>query len=293
VATATSTVGAERAALIDSIEAMLRPLMPLVLNYGVTYADAQEVLRALFVESMSERIRQQGREASIPRIAVMAGINQGEVKKLTTDRELREEARSRRVSRTYNAIAMMTAWHDDPRFNTPYGAPLDLSLHVEQDFKTLDDLAAIACPGVDKELILDELVASDSVEIHGGKFIRPTSRVVMANSDVTGIARIGRQCGSLVGTCVHNILRAENEESFVEQCVTTATPVDREFARNVLDYVRTASKTIVESSDRWITDNEKGREDSTGHRVGFGLYFYEERRSAVQEPHINSQRVIQ
>ncbi len=287
MATAAAKVGAERAALIDSIEAMLRPLMPLALNYGVTYADAQEVLRALFVETMSERIREQGREPSLGRIAVMAGINRGEVAKLTSDREQREEARVRRIARTYNAVAMMTTWHDDPRFNTPYGAPLDLSLQAEQDFKTLDDLAAIACPGVDKELILDELVASNSVEIHGGKFIRPTSRVVMTNSDVTGIARIGRQCASLAATCVHNIMHAETEELFVEQCVTTATPVDREFAREVLEYVRNSSRTFIEASDRWITDNEKGREDSSGLRAGFGLYFYQEQHSAVQEPQVN------
>jgi hypothetical protein len=276
VATAVPTVGAERAALIDSIEAMLRPLMPLVLNYGVTYADAQEVLRALFVETMSERIREQGREPSMGRIAVMAGINRGEVAKLIGERDAREATRTRRAAQTNSAINVMAIWHDDPRFNTPYGAPLDLSLALDPGFKTLDDLMAVACPGADKDLLLDELVASDSVEIHSAKFIRPTTRIVMANSDVTGISRIGRQASALAATCVHNFLRSDDTESFFEQSATTAGTVDKRFVDEALAFLRVSGQAFMESSDRWVTDNEKSREDKYGSRVGIGLFFYKE-----------------
>jgi hypothetical protein len=292
-ATAIPTIGAERAALVDSIEAMLRPLMPLVLNYGVTYADAQDVLRALFVETMGERIRQQGREASIGRIAVMAGLNRGEVAKLIVERDEREATRSRRAAQTISASNVMAVWHDDPRFNTPYGAPLDLSLSVDPGFKTLDELIAVACPGADKDLILDELVASDSVEIHSAKFIRPTARIVMANSDITGIARIGRQTSALAATCVHNFLRSENDPSYFEQSATTGSGVDDRFVEDALAYLRENGQAFMESTDRWVTDNEKAHEERQGSRVGIGLFFYKEGQGSEKHSNNGIKRVMQ
>jgi hypothetical protein len=277
VATAAPTVGAERATLIDSIEAMLRPLMPLVLNYGVTYADAQEVLRALFVETMSERIRQQGREASMGRIAVMAGINRGEVAKLTSDREQREDARARRMAHADDVAKLLTGWHEDPRFNTPYGAPLDLSLAKEEGFKTFDELIAVACPGSDRELLLDEMVAANCVEIHGRKFIRCTTRTFLSTStDIAALTRIGRQGAAFSATCAHNILKSDDEPSYFERFAYSALPVNHEFKDLTLSYLREHGQRFLENCDRWITESEQKYLDAAGKRVGVAMYFFEE-----------------
>jgi hypothetical protein len=277
VTTTATTAGAERAALIDSIEAMLRPLMPLVLNYGVTYADAQEVLRALFVETMGERIRQQGREASTGRIAVMAGLNRGEVEKLKVDREQRELARARRMGHADNVAKLLTYWHEDPRFNTPYGAPLDLSLAKEEGFKTFDELVVLACPGADRELLLDEMVTANCAEIHGSKFIRCTTRTFVASTnDLAAIARIGRQASAFNKTCVHNLLKQEDEPSYFARDAYSALPVNAEFKNLTLEYLREHGQKFLENCDRWITESEQSHLDESGQRVGVAMYFFEE-----------------
>jgi hypothetical protein len=285
VATVEAQAGAERAALIDSIEAMLRPLMPLVLNYGVTYADAQEILRALFIETMGDRIRQQGREASVGRIAVMAGLNRGEVVKLLSERDAREVSRQRRVSQFDDAARVLNTWYEDPRFNTPYGAPLDLSLDREQGFKCLADLIAVACPDADAELLVDELIAANSVEVHGGKFIRPTSRAFTSNaSDTAVIARLGRQMSALANTFVLNIVKTESDQRYPELSVTTSLPVNTEFLSKARGYFMDQGQEFLNSVDRWVTDNEKPHSDLSGAVVGMGLYFYEEKRPKPTPP---------
>jgi hypothetical protein len=277
VATAAPTVGAERATLIDSIEAMLRPLMPLVLNYGVTYADAQEVLRALFVETMSERIREQGREPSMGRIAVMAGINRGEVAKLTSDREQRELARAKRMGHADDVAKLLSGWHEDPRFNTPYGAPLDLSLAKEEGFKTFDDLIAVVCPGTDRELLLDEMVTANCVEIHSGKFVRCTTRTfVVSTNDLAAVSRIGRQAAAFNATCVHNLLKTEEEPSYFARDAYSALPVSVDFRGKTLEYLREHGQKFIENCDRWITESEQIHLDASGKRVGVAVYFFEE-----------------
>jgi hypothetical protein len=223
----------------------------------------------------------------------MAGLNRGEVEKLIVERDEREATRSRRAAQTISASNVMAVWHDDPRFNTPYGAPLDLSLAVDPGFKTLDELIAVACPGADKDLILDELVASDSVEIHSAKFIRPTARIVMANSDITGIARIGRQTSALSATCVHNFLRSESDPSYFEQSATTGSGVDERFVEDALAYLRENGQAFMESTDRWVTDNEKAHEERLGSRVGIGLFFYKEGQGIEKHSNNGTKRVMQ
>lgn len=282
MASAVST-GAERAAFIESLEALLRPLMPLALNYGVTYTDAQDVLRSLFIDTMSQRIREQGRQASSARLAVMAGLNRGEVEKITEGRKHREDLRANRSGRADQASMLLNVWHDDQRFNTPYGAPLDLSLAQERGFKTVDDLIEIACPGADRDLLLDEMVAAGCVEVHGGKFIRCTTRTFLAGgADVARISRIGRQGGALSATFAYNAVRLPDEPSYFERYVVSAVPVNAEFRSRTLNYLREHGQQFIERCDRWITEAERNYEDIDGKRVGVAMYFYEEAADAAE-----------
>lgn len=277
------TNGAERAAFIESLEALLRPLMPLALNYGVTYTDAQDVLRSLFIDSMSERIREQGRQTSSARLAVMAGLNRGEVEKISESRKKRDDLRAGRSGRADQVSMVLNVWHDDQRFNTPYGAPLDLSLKAERGFKTVDDLIEIACPGADRDLLLDEMVTSGCVEVHGHRFIRCTTRTFLTGgTDTASISRIGRQGGALSATFAHNVMRAPDDPSYFERYVVSASSVNTEFRTKTLGYLREHGQQFIERCDRWISEAERNYEDNGGKRVGIALYFYEEAAEAAQ-----------
>jgi hypothetical protein len=282
---ATAEVGGqERAAFIESIEALLRPLMPLLLNYGVTYSDVQDVLRTLYVESMGARIRAQGRPSTPARLALMAGLNVGEVEKLTKSHEERSAIKARNVNRIDQVSTLLTVWHDDARFSTPYGAPLDLSLAPEKGFRTAADLFEIACPDVDRDLLLDELVASGSVEVHNNKFIRCVSRTfVPTGADVTRISRIGRYGGALTANFAHNLLRDPEEPSFFERTVVTESLVNSDFRDETLNYLRVHGQAFIENSDRWLTEHEPDFQDPNGRRYGFTLFFYEEAASTSEK----------
>lgn len=272
-----SQAESERTAFLGSLEALLRPLMPLALNYGVSYADVQTTLRSLFIEAMTSRIQQQGREATAARIAVMAGMNRHEVQKLSNDQRARLAEQQERLKRQDQVSAVLSTWHDDPRFNTPYGAPLDLSLHVERGFKTVDELIQLACPGADRELVIDSLVTSGSVEIHRGKFIRCSSRTFLPKdpANVERIARIARTGGALCATLAHNCQSDSESAALFERWAMTESPVPRDFKEAALGYVREHGQQFLERFDRWLTDSTPQVAKSGGSRVGVGVYFYE------------------
>jgi hypothetical protein len=269
--------GAERTAFIESLEAMLRPLMPLMLNYGVTYADAQDVIRALYVESMSGRISDNGRPATPARLALITGLNVGEVVKLAAQRDERAAEQQRRLNKVDQITRILSIWHDDPQFSTPYGAPLDLSIKPEGGFRTVDELREVACPELDKATLVDELVAAGCVELHAGKFIRCRGRTFVPSSiDVSRITRLGRQAGALNTTIAHNLLRDPEIEPFFERGSVSNSLVSQEYRDEALVFLRREGQLFLDKFDKWGAEREPELQDPTGRRYGVSVFFHEE-----------------
>ncbi|HTW74821.1 MAG TPA: DUF6502 family protein [Steroidobacteraceae bacterium] len=270
----------EGEAFLDAIEALLRPLMPVVLSYGVTAQDIGEVFRTLYLETLTEKLREQGRPATAPRLALMAGLNRGEVDALLSRRAVKRRLRARSSRKLDELTRVLSTWHDDTKFSTPYGAPLDLSLRPERGFKTFNELVEAAGASSDVGLILDELLAAGCVEVHVEKFIRCVSRVfIPAGVDSFQIARMGRYVGALIDTFVYNLMRKADQPSYYEVVVSTSGPVKREFRDAILKYIHTRLQPVLEDMDRWLESHEVEFRDTRGVRFGLGTFFFEEARN--------------
>ncbi|MDE2220857.1 MAG: hypothetical protein KGJ52_10820, partial [Gammaproteobacteria bacterium] len=124
----------ERTVFLEAMEESLRPLMRAAFAYGVSYQDLLEVVRALYIYAVRERQVTEGRPVNEAQLGIMAGVNKAQVVKLVADREEKEAQRAIAAKRFDQLTQLLGKWHDDPRFSTPYGAPLDLSLRPEGSF---------------------------------------------------------------------------------------------------------------------------------------------------------------
>jgi hypothetical protein len=254
--------------------------MPVVFSYGVTAQDIGEIFRTLYIETLAEKLKEQGRPATAPRLALMAGLNRGEVEALLSRRAERRRVRVRSSRKLDELTKVLSTWHDDTKFSTPYGAPLDLSLRPERGFRTFNELVEVSGATSDVGLILDELLAAGCVEVHVEKFVRCVSRVfIPAGVDVFQIARMGRYVGALIGNFAHNLLRQSDEPSYYEVVVSTNGPVKREFRETILKYLHTRLQPVLEDMDRWLESQEAEYRDGHGVRFGLGSFFFEERRN--------------
>jgi hypothetical protein len=281
----------EGGAFLDAIEALLRPLMPVVLSYGVTAQDIGEIFRTLYLETLTEKLRDQGRPATVPRLALMAGLTRGEVESLLSRRAEKRRLRDRSSRKIDTLMKVLSTWHDDPRFSTPYGAPLDLSLQPERGFKTFNELIEAAGQPSDAGLVLDELLASGCVEVHVEKFVRCVSRVFIPTGvDVSRIARMGRYVGAFIANFSHNLMRQADEPSYYEVVVSTAGPVRKEFRETILKYLHTRLQPFLEDMDRWLESEEIEYRDPHGVRFGLGTFFFEEQKAS--ESDVETRQVI-
>lgn len=273
---------AERTALLESIEEMLQPLMRSVLKFGLSHADLVEVVRGLYITAVRNQLVEQCRPVTVARLALMAGVTRGEAENIIENKKRRRLARVENTSRVDRLSLLLTVWHDDSRFSTPYGAPLDLSLSPERSFKTFDELLATSTIGLDRETVLDELVAAGCIEIHDDKFVRCLNRTFIPSGvDVSGISRLGRFVGALNATISHNLLRTSEEPSYFERIFVSDSLVSLEYRDQLLGFLREEGQVFLDKLCRWSIEKEEPFRDSNGKRYGVGVYFYEDTKSAT------------
>ncbi len=266
----------QRSALVDAVEASLRPLMPLFLNYGVTHHDLTEMLARVFVTAIEEQLKKEGRPTTVARLAISTGINRSRVEKIISDRDA---AAARRVGTTRNnsALAILLAtWHDDPRFSTPYGLPLDLEFAPSDGRRSFVELVSAAGLGLDPDVALDQLIAAGCVEVHEQGFLRCTDRAyIPAGIDKSQIVRLGQRAAALARTFTHNLLDEEHGDPLFERQVDTDYPISDDGRRVIQKYLESEAQAFLVSLDQWLSGQHDRLRSDTGKRLGISMFAYE------------------
>lgn len=266
----------QRSALIDAVEASLRPLMPLFLNYGVTHHDLTEMLARVFVTAIEEQLKKEGRPTTVARLALSTGINRSRVEKIISDRDA-AAARRALATRSNSALAVVLAtWHDDPRFSTPYGLPLDLEFAPAEGRRSFVDLVNAAGSDLDPDVALDQLIAAGCVEVHEQGFLRCTDRAyIPAGIDKSQIVRLGQRAAALARTFTHNLLNEDHTDPLFERQVDTDYPVSVEGQRVIQKYLESEAQAFLVSLDQWLSGQHDQLRSDDGKRFGISMFAYE------------------
>lgn len=278
------------AAVLDSIEAVLRPLMPLFRNFGVTHHDLSQMLARLFVYDTAEILQSEGQPTTDARLALMTGLTRGEAEKYLAERASAVKRRSVKSNALMTPAAVLTAWNTDQRFSTPYGAALDLSLGQTDRQRSFSDLVAMSAPGADPDAILDQLVAAGCVEVHEENFVRCTNRAyIPAGVSVERITRMGAALGALARTVTHNLLVDSTDSiSYTERSVTSDFPVSLEGRRAIHAWLVSDGTRFLETLDAWMNTSRKNLEAPNGHGVGVEFFMFDAPSEATPSPDVAS-----
>jgi hypothetical protein len=263
-------------ALIDALEAVLRPLLPLFRNYGVSHVDLSQMLARLFVYDSAETLSREGRPTTVPRLAIMNGLTRGEVEKHLGDREASTRRRTLKTSQLMTPAIVLSAWNTDSRFSTPYGAAIDLSLESGGPRRSFANLVEAAAPEADAEAVLDQLVAAGCVEIVEKTFVRCTNwAYIPAGVSVERIARIGSVMGALAATFTHNLLESADAGGYLERQVQSNFPVSKQGRLELRKWLVDEGTKFLTNIDAWLTENRKTLEGSEGRRAGVEIFMFD------------------
>ena len=184
----------EKEAVLSVFAALMRPLMPVAFEYGVSAKEISDATRRSYIQALESRLAAQSRPTTDARIGLIAQLARSEVTALRSS-DSADAANGKNFSaRLDQVVSLLSAWHTHPKFSGAYGLALDLDLEPTSGSprRSLVELIEVACPGADRDAILDELVAVGSAEIVDGNTLRCRSRAhVMRGAEVT-VTRIER-----------------------------------------------------------------------------------------------------
>ena len=127
--------GNQQNKVLTALELVLRPIVKILLRYGIGYSSFAESLKTVFVDVGSSEFGIRGRPTNISRIAVMTGLTRKEVRRLRLKLETGDDELA---VRTTPITEILTRWYSESDFLGPMGRPA--TLHFSDGPNSFTDL---------------------------------------------------------------------------------------------------------------------------------------------------------
>ena len=263
------------AALKQALQALMAPLARLCLARGLSFGDAQELLKRAYVEAAREAQDGAPGQRDISRVSAATGLTRREVTRISSDVEVPTTVRPSPPTQLF------TKWLASRRLRDKHGRPL--ALKRQGRAPSFEALARSITTDVHPRSLLEELCrlglarhdeASDTVSLLHDAFVPRDDQARL-------LGFLGSNVGDHLAASVANVLVGERPH--LEQAIF-ADELSGESLEQVRKLVATQWKTmlaaLVPELEALIdADRKAGRVARS--RVRVGLYSY---HTAMPEP---------
>jgi len=276
----------EKEAVLNVYASLVRPLMRVAFEYGISASEISGVVRRTYIQALEARLQEQKRSTTDARLAVVAGLAKSDVAALREATRAGAPHSLRGTVSLDQVTNLLTVWHTHSGFSGAYGLALELDLVPTSGSprRSFRELVAAACPGTDAEALLDELVASGSVEIIDSITVRCLSRAYLPQeADVKRIEWMGRVLANVAASFVHNLLRVPGEPAYLERAVVSDEPISETGRDKFLALAGERGQELLTELDTFLTRLTETEGTASGRRYGVGVYFFDDQQPDVRE----------
>lgn len=262
--------------VLDAFQLVLRPVVKILLRYGIGFNAFAETVKTAFVDVGSTEFGIRGRPTNISRVAVMTGLTRKEVRRLRTKIESGEDAVS---VRTTPITEIITRWHSEDEFLDKSGRPSILPFTgASKSFSSLVKKFGGDVPAGAMRTELKRMGLVD--ENDDGSLAVKSRAMVPADSTDNLMSCLVHGVYPLLATTAKNtepdIVRGEGTAQFTTYSLSIAQE-DRTRLRRI-SYDR-LSEMAVSFDDLFATfeSASNGQEENNENSVvSVGLYYFEE-----------------
>jgi hypothetical protein len=250
-----------------ALSLMFKPLVRLLISQGVTHAEFADTAKEVYVEVALRHFESEGR-VNRSRVAILTGLTRKEVKNVI-DRTLESGYQEKTYSRPERVL---TGWYSDPRFQGPYGIPLELTYELgEDESPSFVELVKKYSGDMAPRQMLDQLLEAGSIVKVEERY--KAVRRDFKHSKLTPelIERLGRVGYRVFSTAAKNIDKEEDASGHFDRMVSA----DDGCSENLLDlfdeYIKIRGQEFLEEIDVWFS-SRKDVSQSAETRKETGLY---------------------
>jgi hypothetical protein len=267
--------------LLSAVEAMLRPLVRLLIASGVTYPALCDLLRRLYVSVAGADFSQPDRRRTVSQVSVLTGIHRKEVKRLS---DLPEAALAGPPPQLALATELVMQWAATPEFTDAEGNPLALPrLHAAAG-PSFASLVESVSKDVRPRALLDELLRSGAVTVDGDDRVHLNQAAMIPRAGFDKLAYyFGRNLRDHVMAAASNLLG--ERKPFFDRAAFHGT-LRADSVRRIAELVeRVGSQSLlrVYKEARALAEADAGATDAN-QRITFGAYFLSTQDDAPPDP---------
>jgi len=261
------------AALSEAAQAVLRPLVRILLRNGVAYGAFAELTRRVYAEVAEREFALAGRKQTVSRISTLTGLTRKEVTRIQS-----EEGPSQADNERYNRPArVIGGWVREKRYHDRRGRPAELQM--EGDARSFSALVREFSGDIPPRAMADELARVGAIEIMPEGKVRLLTRAYIPRGDqVEKLGILGADVADLIRTIDHNLTCAPGEAYFQRRVSYDNIP--REMLPTLTKQLSRKAQSCLESIDRVLAAADRDRSPAvkgTGRaRTGVGIYYFEE-----------------
>lgn len=263
-----------QAALAEAAQAMLRPLVRILLRNGVPYGAFAEMARRVYAEVAEREFALPGKKQTVSRISTLTGLTRKEVTRIQSEERPRH-ADSERYNRPARVIG---GWVREKRYHDRRGRPAELPM--EGDTRSFSALVREFSGDIPPRAIADELVRVGAIETLPEGRVRLLTRAYIPRGDqIEKLGILGADVADLIRTIDHNLTCPPGEAYFQRRVSYDNVP--REMLPVLTKQLSRKAQSCLESMDRVLAAADRDRSPAvkgTGRmRTGVGIYYFEER----------------
>jgi len=269
-------------ALLSALEIILRPIVKLLLQSGISYSEFAYVAKAVFVRAATDVYSRRGRPANFSQVSAMTGISRKEVSRM---RKAESKTRWTPNMEASPVNTILHEWHFDPDFSDGEGTAKTLAFEGPFSFSTLvSRYAGDIPPGAMRSTLQKAGVLS----LDAAGFLSVSQRFFYSRHvDEDFIRGLGFSLSCLGSTLAHN--------ANVHQRTDISNDKKRElgrfervaFSEHLTDkgiaglkaWVDSAGSRFMSEAQQAIGQNEAHQSELAQTRrrtVGVSIYYFEE-----------------
>ncbi len=235
-----------------ALSLMFKPLVRLLIAQGVTHAEFSETAKEVYVETALRHFEAEGK-VNRSRIAILTGLTRKEVKNVI-DRTIESGYKEKTYSRPERVL---TGWYSDPKFQGPYGIPLELPYeNGEPEEPNFVELVRQYSGDMAPRQMLNQLIEAGSVLEVEGRY--KAVRRVFKHSTLSPsmIKRLGEAGYRVFSTAAKNIDKQVEGSGYFDRMVFA----DDGCTDNVIDlfdeYIKPRGQEFLEEVDVWFSSRK-------------------------------------
>jgi len=259
-------------ALLPAIQWLLKPVVKLCIEKGISYTQLRELLKQLYVDVADEEFTLQDKRSSDSRIFLLTGVHRKDVRRLRNQSKQTTEA----FKTTTLGGELVAHWLGMDEFINKQGQPRSLLQRSSGDEPGFDALLASVSKDIRPRVVLDEwlrlgiisLTDDDKLQLNQDAFVPQQ-----------GFAEktwyLGRNIHDHIAACSHNLLHP-HDKAMLERSVYY-TSLSLPSIEQLRDAASQQANTLLKSLNQQalaFQQTDKNNPQAC-YRMRFGTYWFE------------------